>query len=155
MIATERLDLREFTIASATAVVSGAPADPAWAPGFPREDDADAAGAWLGDPQAEYGSWFITVRDTGLVVGTIGFFGPPSADGEVMVGYGLVESARLHGYATEALRALVAYAMARPEVRRVVADPDLDNAASHNVLVKAGFTPAHATDTSQWFALTR
>jgi RimJ/RimL family protein N-acetyltransferase len=154
VIATERLDLIPFTIDSARAAVDGVPGDgPGWADGFPREDDQDAARMFLRAPDSVFGSWFVVARESGEVIGTIGFFGPPDADGTLMVGYGLVASARQRGYATEALRALVGYGLAGPAVVRIVADPDLDNLASHRVLEKAGFHPTHATGTSQWYEL--
>jgi [ribosomal protein S5]-alanine N-acetyltransferase len=162
VITTERLTLLPFTLESAAATATAAldgtgPRDPAWADGFPREDDQDAAGMYSQAHDDVFGSWFIVARPTGQVIGqvigTIGFFGPPDDEGVLMVGYGLVEQARRHGYATEALQALMGYAFDQPGVVRVVADPDLDNVPSHRVLEKAGFRPTHSTQTSQWFAL--
>lgn len=109
-----------------------------WHPDFPRDDDVGAASLWRdGDP---WGPRSI-VYD-GLAVGSIGFFGPPepAADGvpEAEVGYGLVESARGRGLATEALAALLQRAdLAGVRVRAAVAPAD---AASLRVLAKAGFT---------------
>ncbi len=77
----------------------------------------------------------------GLVVGSIGFFGPPEElDGipEAEVGYGLVADARGHGAATEALRSLLAETD-RLGVR-VRASVSPENAASVRVLAKCGFT---------------
>jgi len=77
-----------------------------------------------------------------VVVGSIGFFGPPSlaADGvpETEVGYGLVPNARGAGVATEALQAvLAAVDAARVRIRASVLP---DNAPSIRVLAKCGFT---------------
>ena len=47
------------------------------------------------------------------MIGAAGFQGPPDDTGAVRVGYGLAESARGHGYATEALRALLSGRAAR------------------------------------------
>ena len=152
MIATDRLDLEPLTPALAEAIVEGRP-DVAWAPGFPREDDQDAARMWRRSQPGEFGTWVIIERGSGLAVGTIGFFGPPDSGGEAMIGYGLVESARGRGFATEALRALVGYAFERPSVARLTADPDLDNEASHRVLRKAGFRHTHSTPTAHWYAI--
>jgi ribosomal-protein-alanine N-acetyltransferase len=148
---TDRLELRPFAPDTAQATADEKPGDLRWADGFPREDDRDAARMWLGAPEAVFTSWFVVERDGGEVVGTIGFFGPPDPDGELMVGYGLVPSARGKGYATEALRVVAGYGLAQPGVTRIVADPDLDNVASHRVLEKAGFAPTHVTVTSQWY----
>jgi RimJ/RimL family protein N-acetyltransferase len=151
MLRTERLDLHPFDQDTAVAAAEERPGQLRWADGFPREDDRDAARMWLQHPQTVFTSWFIVPRDLGAAVGTIGFFGPPDVEGEVMVGYGLVPSARERGYATEALVAVVAFGLAQPGVVRIVADPDLDNLASHRVLLKAGFHPTHVVGASQWF----
>ena len=81
---------------------------PEWHRDFPRTDDVDASTLWSdGDG---WGPRSI-VRGT-TVLGSIGYFGPPSPsplDGvlETEVGYGLVAEARGWGFATEALGALV------------------------------------------------
>ena len=108
-----------------------------WHRDFPREDDRDAASMWRdGDP---WGPRSIVLD--GLVVGSIGFFGPPQQadDGvpETEVGYGLVEDARGAGVATEALSAVLAGADAAGV--RVRASVRPDNAPSIRVLAKCGF----------------
>ena len=99
-----------------------------------------------------FGNFVIVEQSSGLAVGTIGFFGPPDDTGTVMVGYGLVEPARGHGYATEALRALVGYAAGQPAAKRVVADTEKDNVSSQRVLEKAGFARTHETDDAFFYA---
>jgi RimJ/RimL family protein N-acetyltransferase len=44
----------------------------------------------------------LTVRATGMVIGDIGFRGPPDAAGIVEIGYSVVAGRRRRGYATEA-----------------------------------------------------
>jgi RimJ/RimL family protein N-acetyltransferase len=56
----------------------------------------------------------------------------------VTVGYGLAAGARGNGYATEALRALVAWALAQPGVVRVEADTTHANFPSQRVMERAG-----------------
>ncbi len=136
-VVTARLRLVLWDAGTVAAIRSGE-RRPDWHPGFPRDDDVGAASLWRdGDP---WGPRSI-VYD-GLAVGSIGFFGPPepAADGvpEAEVGYGLVESARGRGLATEALAALLQRAdLAGVRVRAAVAPA---NAASLRVLAKAGFT---------------
>ena len=84
-------------------------------------------------------------RASGLVVGGIGFFGPPLS-GEVEIGYGIVPSRQGRGYATEALQTMIAMAWADARVRAVVAGTDPGNAASQRVLGKAGFRRISAAD---------
>jgi RimJ/RimL family protein N-acetyltransferase len=113
---------------------------PEWHADYPREDDRDAV-TMLRDGADPWGPRHIVRAFDGLVVGSIGFFGPPAErDGtpEAEVGYGLVGDARGHGAATEALRGLLALTD-RGGVR-VRASVLPDNAASIRVLAKCGFT---------------
>jgi RimJ/RimL family protein N-acetyltransferase len=155
MIETERLRLPAIDIAAAQAIVANDREGRAWHREFPREDDRDAATMLLRHPHATFGSLAIVAKISGLTVGTLGFFGPPDDTGTVMIGYGLVPSARHRGYATEALRALVAYAFTQPSVLTITADPLRENVASHRVLEKAGFSRTHSTDNEHWYALRR
>jgi RimJ/RimL family protein N-acetyltransferase len=153
VIDTQRLDLVALDPATAQAIADSDRTGRAWHEQFPREDDRDGVGAWLRQGDPVFSNYVIVERASGLAVGTIGFFGAPDETGTVMVGYGLVEPARGHGYATEALRALVGYAAAQPAATRVVADTDKDNVSSQRVLDKAGFTRTHETDDAVFYAV--
>lgn len=113
-----------------------------WAEDFPEEGDKvmapliTAQPAWLGP----FGHRLIVERESGLVVGSIGLFWPPT-DGAVELGYGVVPSRRGCGYASEATRALVEHAYTAMEVKAVVAHVEPSNPASVRVLEKSGFTP--------------
>jgi [ribosomal protein S5]-alanine N-acetyltransferase len=139
---TERLVLRVWTTAEAATVTEGGRLDD-WAEGFPAEGDQviapliAAEPAWLGP----FGHRLIVERESGLVVGSLGLFWPPS-DGAVELGYGVAPSRRGRGYAPEAVRALTAHAYTAPEVKAVFAHVEPSNPASVRVLEKAGFTPA-------------
>jgi RimJ/RimL family protein N-acetyltransferase len=150
---TQRLHLVPLDRETAQAVADGNRTGRAWHEQFPREDDRDGVGAWLSHEDAVFGNFIIVEQESGHAVGTIGFFGPPDETGTVMVGYGLVEPARGHGYATEALRALVAYTAGQPAATRVVADTDKHNVPSQRVLEKSGFTRTHETGDAFWYAL--
>jgi RimJ/RimL family protein N-acetyltransferase len=92
-----------------------------------------------GEPADQaWGHRQVVERASGLVVGGIGFFGPPLG-GEAEIGYGIVPSRQGRGYATEALLAMIAMAWGDARVRTVVAGTDPGNAASQRVLEKAGF----------------
>ncbi|MGK5640723.1 GNAT family N-acetyltransferase [Streptomyces sp. URMC 126] len=138
-LTTDRLVLRPWTAADVAAALAGTgPAH--WTDGFPTEADRFIAGlieknpVWLG----EYGHRLISERDSGLVVGSIGLFWPPT-EGSLELGYGIAASHRGRGYATEATRALVAFALAAPGVHTVTAGAEPTNPASVRVLEKAGF----------------
>ena len=137
IVDSERLRLPLWT-ADDIGRLRGAGRGEDWHPAFPRDDDRDAASMWHeGDP---WGPRSIVLD--GVVVGSIGFFGPPSqAEDDVPeteVGYGLVEEARGGGVATEALTVLLDEAD-RAGVR-IRASVRPDNAPSIRVLAKCGFT---------------
>jgi ribosomal-protein-alanine N-acetyltransferase len=73
------------------------------------------------------------------LVASGGYFGPPSADGVVEIGYSVVPDHRRQGYATELVQALTARALDLPKVMRVVAEVHEDNVASVTVLSRCGF----------------
>ncbi|GAB2614619.1 GNAT family protein [Streptomyces capparidis] len=137
-LTTDRLVLRPWTDGEIDAVLTGRRL-PHWAEDFPAEGDRVIAGFVEGRPEAlgEWGQRQIAERATGLVVGAIGLFWPPS-DGAVEFGYGIVPSRRGRGYATEAARALVRLALTAPGVREVRAAAETANPASVRVLEKAG-----------------
>ncbi|WP_079086289.1 GNAT family N-acetyltransferase [Streptomyces silvensis] len=137
-LTTARLVLRPWTPAELAAVLDGSrPAG--WAPDFPAEGDRVVAGFLTEHPEGltGYGHRLVTERDGGLVVGSIGLFWPPT-DGAIEIGYGIVASRRGRGYASEATRALVAYALTAPGVDTVHATAESANPASVRVLEKAG-----------------
>ena len=90
-----------------------------------------------GGEQRPFGYYRITRLANGRAVGGIGFKGQPEG-GCVEIGYGLAPSARGHGYAAEAVVALLAMA-ADHGLSKVVADTTLDNIASQRTLIRAGF----------------
>ncbi|GGL95670.1 N-acetyltransferase [Deinococcus aerophilus] len=90
------------------------------------------------------GSFVAVQRDpqrpgTGRAVGQLGSKGQPDAAGALEIGYGMNPSAWGQGLATEAVRALVAWLHARPDVQTVTAQTALHNRASERVLEKLGF----------------
>lgn len=140
---TDRLTLHLLTVEEGRRIVDATPGEQdTWAEDFPMQDDRDGVKGFLGAAEAghdagPFGCYRID-RD-GAAIGTIGFYGPPDEEGQVMFGYGLVPAARGNGYATEALAGLVAFCRAHAEVRAMVADTDTDNTASQRVLDKTGF----------------
>ncbi len=127
---------------------------PGWHPDYPREDDRDAVS--MGDGLDPWGPRHVVRAVDGLVVGSIGFYGPPApvaGTPEVEVGFGLVQDARGHGAATEALAALLVEAD-RAGVR-VRASVEPANAASIRVLAKAGFTELRGSDEDGHLVLVR
>lgn len=97
-----------------------------------RVRDATVADPWtLG--------FSMLLRDTGAVVGTCGFKGPPGPDGVVELAYGVETDHQGKGYATEAAEALVAYAFGSGLVQLVRAHTLPEANASTRVLTKCRF----------------
>jgi ribosomal-protein-alanine N-acetyltransferase len=91
------------------------------------------------DPRAlGYGTWLLVERVSRTVVGSAGFLGSPTSEGTVELGYGVHHEHRKRGYATEAARALVAWALAQDGVVRVTARCRPANLASIRVLGNVG-----------------
>jgi RimJ/RimL family protein N-acetyltransferase len=161
-IETEHLVLRPVTPAEAQRIVSRTPGpQDTWAAGFPREDDLEglgmlhAGGDHSDATQARpFGSMLIAERASRSAIGSIGFYGPPDEEGQVTIGYGLVEQYRGRGLGTEALAALIAYCRTRPEVRTILADTEVENKVSQRVLEKSGFTFIRANSELCFYRLT-
>lgn len=121
--------------------------------GYPLADglaemfaSGDVSPAWLARLRAatatdpwEHG-FAVLHRDHARVIGTIGFKGPPDADGAVEIAYGVAPAYQGQGYATEAARALLAFAFADGRVHRVLATTRPHDGPSPGVLRKCGFT---------------
>jgi RimJ/RimL family protein N-acetyltransferase len=143
VILTERLSLRPLTPIYAAQVADGAPRDVNWADDFPFEGDQTAAGMYLhaGAPAGPWVPYVISVQATGRAIGGVGYHGEPDPDGVLQIGYGLVPSARGHGYAREALGGLVGFARAHG-AKRIIAGLEYDNVPSRKVLLANGFQAA-------------
>jgi RimJ/RimL family protein N-acetyltransferase len=108
-------------------------------------DRAEVSPDWLARVRAtqKMDPWLlgfaIVHRNDGAVIGACGFKGPPNADGVVEIAYGIDEAQRSRGYATEAARALTAFAFESGLVRIVCAHTKAGNDASRRVLEKCGF----------------
>ena len=153
-LSTARLDLIPFTADGIDALLAGDEARPSQQTGvsFPTplrpppllEDVLPLVRTRLRAEPATLGWWtWLTVdRVTQRVTGAIGFGGPPDANGAVMIGYATYPGADRRGYASEATRALIAWALAQPGVTRVCASIPPDNVAARRVAEKVGMRVA-------------
>ncbi|WP_228973094.1 GNAT family N-acetyltransferase [Streptomyces sp. DH12] len=132
----------------------------AWAEGGPEEgtrfagglvEEAYGAGAY----RPGWGVYVMVRASDGRAVGGIGFHAAPDAEGAVEIGYDVVESARGRDHATEALRALAAWAFRHPEARVLRATVEHGNAASHTVVGRAGFRPVGSAGGNVHYELRR
>jgi ribosomal-protein-alanine N-acetyltransferase len=105
----------------------------------------------LGQLEADPGlqPWLMrsmVLREEGVVVGDIGFHAAPGheclaelAPGGVELGYGVMESYRRRGLATEAIEALIRWAREEQGVDRFVVSISPENAPSLSLAAKLGF----------------
>jgi ribosomal-protein-alanine N-acetyltransferase len=150
---TERLELVPMTVQVAEAVILGrrdeaeallgAPLPDAW-PGRALIERAFAASLELIRENPEVRLWGdrVMIARHGLrrVIGSVVFHGAPDAEGLVEVAYGVEQDSQKQGYATEATRASVAWALADPRVRAVRATTPSWHTPSRRVLEKCGLT---------------
>jgi RimJ/RimL family protein N-acetyltransferase len=147
VLPSARLTLQGVTPASALDLVSGGDGGFEWLGDGPYEGTREAAGMVVkayegGTHRPEFGLFALVRREDGRAVGGMGFHGVPDEEGRAEVGYDLVEDARGHGYATEALVALSEWSLARDDVHTLCATIEPANAPSQRVVARAGFTRA-------------
>lgn len=94
-----------------------------------------------------YRLWrFINVEDNKKVGGAL-FKGAPNDKGEVEIGYGIDDEYQCQGYATEAIKDIIKWALEQDGVISVVAETEKDNIPSQKVLEKIGMVKYDETDT--------
>ncbi|MEU6552999.1 GNAT family N-acetyltransferase [Streptomyces sp. NPDC046915] len=147
VIPTERLTLVGVRPAAARDLRLGGDGGFEWVDGGPFQGTRDAAGMVVkayeaGVHRPEFGLFALVRREDGRAVGGMGFHGAPDEEGRAEVGYDLVEAARGQGYATEALRALSEWALARDDVRLLMATVDQENLPSQAVVTRSGYDRA-------------
>lgn len=135
---TRRIELVALDRSTAHALVAGDASALRTARGWPHEDTLVAVGAALAREDGEL-PWLVVRRDTGEVIGECGVKGPPDAQGQVEIGYGLAGRARGQGYGGEAVAALVDLLRHRPDVHLVLAEIEHGNEPSRRVVERLGF----------------
>lgn len=155
---TERLELKVYTAElcaipaesrTAFARATGVEVAADWPP---EHLDADAlqwcAGKMHEQPEAARWLLHYIVLRSGegragpLIIGTAGYKGPPDTTGTVEIGYSVVPSHQRRGYASEAVRELIAHAFADVTVRQVVAETYPELLPSLGVMAKNGLVYA-------------
>lgn len=135
-----------------------------WPPELFTIEIAEFVAAQL-DKEASRGEWFHwywilhgqTPTDR-VLIGVSGF-SQPTPEGTVEIAYSLLPEFQGRGYATEAVKRLVAWAFSHPEIRRVVAEALPEKIPSIHVLTRNGFKTMGEGVTKGiivlWFELTR
>ena len=88
----------------------------------------------MGEPA----SWGIELKETGRVVGTIGYMWYQRDNNACEVGYSLARRRWNRGYMTEALAEVLRFSFEELGVHRVEAQHEVENAASGAVMRKCG-----------------
>ena len=139
---TRRLRLRKPILEDAEAIFRQYAQDPevtkylTWHPNRSIDETREflrlCIAAW---EQGRSFQWAIVEKKTDRLIGMVGF----RVDGHKWeLGYVLARKSWGRGYMTEAVKALVAWALKRPEVYRIWAVCDIENPASARVMEKAG-----------------
>ena len=83
-------------------------------------------------------SWVVVLKETGTVIGTIGFVWYSSENCSAELGYSFSREYWNHGYATQALRAVIDISFQSLPLNRLEAQHDIRNPASGRVMEKSG-----------------
>jgi ribosomal-protein-alanine N-acetyltransferase len=148
LLRTKRLDLLPCSFQVAQAVVQdrdglksllGVQVPDNW----PAQDLQEFLPTYAQQLQADpsllgWGTWLMIHRAERTVIGDLGFKGRPDDEGTVEIGYSVLPAYRRQGFASEAVRALVDWALAQQGVRGIVAECNADNTPSIHVLEKVG-----------------
>ena len=159
VVAAERLTTARLELVAATpellraeldgpaclATLLGVATPPDWPPPLNSVETLHYTLRFLEDAPEHAGwmSWYFIGKEERVLVGQGGYAGLP-AGGSVEVGYSLVPAHQKRGYATEAVRALIDRAAARPDVRTITAQTLPELTASIRVLERLGFRFAGA-----------
>jgi len=141
VIQGERVRLRPIRPDEAAAILAGRlPPRLTFADGYPGENSIEVMDIFVGARRGESPNFtplFIVRGQDGAIIGEIGWSNPQGPEAPV-VGYDIVEPLWGLGYATDALRALIAHLLSLAVVERVCADTLKTHIASRRVMEKAG-----------------
>lgn len=142
---TPRLVLRPFEASDAADVqrLAGDPAIADTTLNIPHPYEDGMAEAWIATQDREYAAgrllnFAITLRDDGVLIGSIGLTMDREVPGSAELGYWVGVPWWNRGYCTEAARAVLEYGFRALELERIHAHYLLRNPASGRVMRKAG-----------------
>lgn len=94
--------------------------------------------------------WLLIRKSDRVVVGSADFKDVPNQDNEVEIGYGLGKYYEHNGYMTEAVQAMCNWAMAQNNISHIIAETEIDNLQSQNLLKRCGFIKYMQHKTIWW-----
>lgn len=96
--------------------------------------------------EAPWWNWLMFERETRRAVGSVAFGGPPDESGAVLIGYAMYAQFEGHGYATEVVRAMIAWAFQQPGVKQVRTLAPVWNTPALRVAENVGMRPVAADE---------
>lgn len=146
-IITDRLILRRFTLDDAENMFNNWANDPEvtkylrWPPHLNIGVTTKLLDEWIGCyNDLAYYSWAIALRETDIVIGSIGIMGVSEVDESGEIGYCMGKKWWCKGLMTEALKAVISFSFEQSGFNRLEADHSVNNPASGRVMQKAGMT---------------
>jgi [ribosomal protein S5]-alanine N-acetyltransferase len=100
----------------------------------------------LNSEEASWWNWLIVERESRRAVGSVAFGGRPDPGGSVLIGYAMYPEFEGHGYATEAVRAMIRWAFHQQGVRVVRALAPVWNTPALRVAENVGMHPVAADE---------
>ncbi len=91
------------------------------------------------NPLSPWLTYAIILEESSTYIGQCGFKSIPDDDGEVEFGYEIARDFRRHGYAHEAIQALLEIAFNEPHCQTVIAHTLALKNESNHLLIKNGF----------------
>ena len=151
IIETERLILRPLTLVDAETAFYGWTGDPdvakyvSWLPHNSMNDTLE----WLKEIEWKYDTtgnliqndnyiWGFVLKETGELFGSGGLIWEDGCQ-LFQVGYNIAKSHWNYGYTTEAMKAILKFAVERLDIKRVAGGHAKENLASAKVIEKLGF----------------
>ena len=157
-VRTQRLDLAPLALEEIEALIAndGARLRELTGALFPRPA---APPPYMADPLPEVGrrlrahpeemrwwNWLMVERETERAVGLVAFGGPPGDSGAVLIGYAVYEQFEGLGYATEAVKGIIAWAFQQAGVRQVRTLAPVWNTPALRVAENVGMRPVAADE---------
>jgi [ribosomal protein S5]-alanine N-acetyltransferase len=105
----------------------------------------------IGNDYLFYTFWLVVDKQSRVIVAEMGFKGPPVDGGRVEIGYGTMPAMQGKGYMTEAVKGMLQWAAARPDVKLVLAETHISNKASIRVVEKNGFQQVSRQGEMLWW----
>jgi ribosomal-protein-alanine N-acetyltransferase len=147
ILETDRLILRRFTAEDTDAMFRNWASNPhvtrclVWAAHKTPEETRQVLCSWVREYRnKDFYEWAVVPKELGFPVGSIGLVECADDPRRSEAGYCLGEPWWNHGYATEALRAVLDFGLNVVGYRAVIAKHAMENPASGRVMQKAGMT---------------